>query len=214
VPLPPPLYAVLDVDAVGERSLEPRRVAAAWLDAGVRWLQLRAKALDGGALLELADTLAALSRQAGATFIVNDRADVARLSDAGGVHLGQTDLRPVDARKILPAGRLIGVSTHSVEQAKAALSEPVDYLAIGPVFGTSTKARPDPEVGLDGVRAVSVLARARRRPVVAIGGITLARAPEVLAAGADSVAVIADLLHGDPGERARAFLQALGDAPA
>lgn len=209
---PPPLYAILDIDVAAGRGLEPLTVAAAWLGAGVCLLQVRAKALALGPLLEAADALVALGRAHGATVIVNDRADVARLAGAGGVHLGQDDLAAADARAILGPEAIVGLSTHSPDQVRLACREPVSYLAIGPVFETNTKARPDPVVGLEGVRVAAALAGQAGLPLVAIGGITLDRAPEVLAAGAVSVAVIADLLTGDPGARVREWLDALGEA--
>jgi thiamine-phosphate pyrophosphorylase len=158
----------------------------------------------------LAEALAAAASSAGATFIVNDRADIARLAGASGVHLGQTDLSPADARLVLDESAVVGLSTHNAGQTRLALTEPVDYVAIGPVFLTSSKERPDPVVGLDGVREARAMVAPSGRPLVAIGGITRERAPSVVEAGADSVAVISDLVAGgDPGARARAFLAAL-----
>ena len=209
---PPPLYAILDIDVVAGRGLEPKAVAAAWLEAGVRLLQLRAKTLAFGPLLEAADALVALGRAHGATVVVNDRADVARLAGAGGVHVGQDDLPVADVRAIVGPEAIVGLSTHNLVQLEQALREPVAYVAFGPVFETASKAKPDPVVGLAGVRAAAALAGPAGLPVVAIGGITLDRAPEVLAAGAATVAAISDLLAGDPGERARAWLGALGAA--
>lgn len=200
----PRFYPILDVDVATSRGLDPLAVLDAWLDAGVRLVQLRAKQMPGGPFLDLADACSRLATSAGAIFIVNDRVDVARLSGASGVHLGQDDLTPDAARALLPAPALIGWSTHNDEQVRAAAEMPVDYLAIGPVFGTRSKARPDPEVGLAGVRRAAALAAGR--PLVAIGGITAASAGSVLAAGASSVAVIGDVLHTDAGARARAFL--------
>jgi len=166
--------------------------------------------MAAGAMLGLADRLSAATRSAGGILIVNDRADVARMSGVSGVHVGQDDLSPADARLVLPAPAIIGVSTHSEPQLRAALDSPADYVAIGPVFATSTKAKLDPVVGLDGVRQASRLSRAAGRPLVAIGGITLERSADVLAAGADSVAVVSDLLNGDIAAQARAFLAATG----
>lgn len=207
----PRLYAILDVDAARTRGLEPVAIAEDWLDAGVRLLQLRAKSLPSGALLDLAETLSTLCRGAGASFVVNDRADIARLSGATGVHVGQTDLSPTAVRRVLPQPALVGLSTHTREQIEAAMREPIDYLAIGPVFETRSKAQPDPVVGLDGVRLAAERGHDRGWPVVAIGGITLERVGAVLDAGADAVAVISDLLDADPAARARAFLRAIGD---
>lgn len=204
------LYAILDVDLLVVRGLDARDVFDAWLDAGVRLIQLRAKSLPSGAMLDLADALAVQARAAGATFIVNDRADVARLSGADGVHVGQTDLAPADARAVVGDAAVVGVSTHNDEQARRAVSEAVNYVAIGPVFSTSSKERPDPVVGLDGVRrARAIVSDAAGLPLVAIGGITLERATSVIEAGADSVAVISDLLVGAPAVRVREFLRAL-----
>jgi thiamine-phosphate pyrophosphorylase len=208
----PRLYAILDVDILAPRRMDPLQVCHGWLEAGVRLLQLRAKSLPGGAFLDLADRIAAAARAAGATFIVNDRADLARLSGADGVHLGQDDLAPADVRRLLGADAIIGLSTHNEAQVRRALDAPVSYIAIGPVFATTSKVKPDPVVGLEGVaRASNLAARASPpRPVVAIGGITLERAPAVLAAGAASVAVISDLIGDNAAARAREFVQGLG----
>jgi len=160
------------------------------LEAGARILQYRNKNFFSRAAFEEAGRIAALCRSAGALFVIDDRADVARLLDAG-LHLGQDDLSPSDARKILPAPSVLGFSTHNEQQLRAGDSEPVDYLAIGPIFATASKANPDPVVGLDRLRA---LRRLTRKPLVAIGGITRELAPQVFEAGADSVAIIGDLV--------------------
>lgn len=204
-----PLYPILDVETAAARGLEPLAVAQGWFDAGVRFVQLRAKSLALGPALELADRIVALGRPYGAAVVINDRADVARLCGAAGVHVGQEDLSVAEVRAIVGPEALVGLSTHSPSQADAACREPISYVAIGPVFSTASKARPDPEVGVDGVRAVAAIGRAVGIPVVAIGGITLERAPDVLAAGATAVAVIADLLVDDPGARVRTWLDAL-----
>jgi thiamine-phosphate pyrophosphorylase len=201
------LYAILDVGLCRRRGMDPLVVAAGWLDEGVRLIQLRAKELQAGEFLALATTLSTEARRAGATFLVNDRADVALLSRASGVHLGQDDLAPEDARRLLPPPAMIGVSTHTDEQVSAAVARKVDYLAIGPVFETHTKDRPDPVVGLEGVRRAAALAAGL--PVVAIGGITLEQAQAVIGAGASSVAVISDLFAGGTRLRVREFLAAL-----
>ena len=156
--------------------------------------------------------MVALARTAGALVIVNDRADIARLSKADGVHVGQDDLRPEEARRVVGATAVIGFSTHSLEQADAAVRAPVDYVAVGPIFGTSTKDTGYKAVGTAMVRDVRSLldAKGAGTPLVAIGGITLDRAPEVIRAGAQSVAVISDLLStGDPTARVREYLQTL-----
>jgi len=203
----PPLYGVVDEEACARARRSPAEVATALLGAGVSLLQVRGKRMGAAALLALARQAV----QAGpkARIIVNDRPDVAVLAGAGGVHVGQEDLAPADARAIVGPERWVGVSTHTPDQARRALDEPIDYLAIGPVFDTTTKRTGYAAVGLATVERVAVLAAPRGVPVVAIGGITLARAPAVLAAGAASVCVITDLLSAEPAARAQAFLQAL-----
>ncbi|MEO8480564.1 MAG: thiamine phosphate synthase [Acidobacteriota bacterium] len=206
----PRLYAILDIDLLERRQLAPLDVLDIWLDAGITLIQLRAKAMAAGPMLELADEMSARCRNRHARFIVNDRADVARLCGADGVHLGQADLRPAQVRGLLPEPVILGISTHNAQQVEDACAQPITYLAIGPVFGTTSKARPDPVVGLDGVRMAVAAASRRDLPVVAIGGISIEQAPAVIAAGASSVAVIADLVTGDLAMRARAFLAAVG----
>ena len=186
----PRLYPILDTGTLARRGCAVEAAARGMLDGGARVLQFRHKGFFSREVFENAEKVAELCRLAGALLIVDDRTDIAMLLDAG-VHLGQEDLEPVDARRIGGEGRVIGFSTHNEEQLRAAALEPVDYVALGPIFGTGSKERPDPVVGVD------VLARLRPlsgRPLVAIGGITRENAAEVLAAGADSVAVIADLL--------------------
>ncbi len=207
----PRLYAILDVDLTVARGLEPLALLDIWLGAGVRLVQLRAKGLPGGRMLELARAVADRTAAAGAVFIVNDRADIAWLARADGVHVGQDDLGPGDVRRVIGDTAWVGVSTHSAAQATAASREPIDYLAVGPVFPTLTKAGSAPEpIGLAGVRQGVAAGGEASVPVVAIGGITLGLAPGVIAAGASSVAVISDLLSGDPAERCRAYLEVLG----
>jgi thiamine-phosphate pyrophosphorylase len=206
----PRLYAILDIDLTRARGLDPLAVLDDWLEAGVRLVQLRAKALASGSLLTLADQAQARVHAAGGRLIINDRADVARMSGAAGVHVGQEDLSPRGARTVVGQSALVGLSTHSPAQLDAALKEPISYLAVGPVFWTPTKRQACEPVGLDGVRLATTACRSLGLPVVAIGGISLATAGSVLDAGARSVAVIADLLVGDPGGRARAFLAAVG----
>jgi thiamine-phosphate pyrophosphorylase len=162
-------------------------------------------------LLEWADAIVERARSAdGAVIIVNDRADVARLAGASGVHVGQDDLPPGAARQIVGPSAIVGLSTHSDAQVGAALEQPISYLAIGPVFDTTTKATGYDAVGLGRVRDTAAVVRARGVPLVAIGGITLDRAADVLRAGADSVCVISDLLAtGDPAARVRDYLHEL-----
>lgn len=205
----PKLYAIVDAEACAGAGLAPLDVARAFLSAGVRCLQLRLKGWDSGPFLDLARIVVEDAGRAGCTVIVNDRADIAALSGAHGLHVGQADLSPASARRILGAAPAIGLSTHTRAQWEAAVAEPISYLAIGPVYGTVTKATGYEAVGLEAVRQAVAGASAAGLPVVAIGGITLARAPEVIASGAASVAVIGDLLTGSPEARARAFIRAL-----
>jgi thiamine-phosphate pyrophosphorylase len=176
-------------------------------DAGVRLIQYRNKAASSGELLESSKRLSSQLTAQGVSFVMNDRADVAALADATGLHLGQQDLGVEEARAVIGAGKWVGVSTHNLEQFERAAATSADYLAVGPVFSTSTKASPDPVVGIDFIRKVRALTD---KPIVAIGGITLERAAEVIRTGADCAAVISDiLLAPDPGKRARQFIDLL-----
>jgi len=205
----PPLYAIVDVDVCAARGRQPRDVMRGYLAGGARLLQLRAKTLPGGAFLDLASALSEDAVAAGATLIVNDRADIAQLSGAAGVHVGQDDLSPADVRRVVGPQAIVGRSTHTAEQIEGATLEPISYLAIGPTFATSTKATGYEAIGLGGVADAAKRASKHSLPVVAIGGITLERAPGVIAAGAASVAVITDLLDDDPERRVRQYLSAL-----
>ena len=159
---------------------------------GASFIQLRDKYSSSGELYESAARAVAIARAAGTLIIINDRVDIALVVKADGVHLGQDDLPCDHARQILGEEAIIGVSTHSPEQAKAALSLPVDYIAIGPIFSTSTKKNPDAVVGLEGLSRVrNVIGNF---PLVAIGGITSSNVSSVLEAGADSAAIISGLL--------------------
>jgi len=206
----PRLYAIVDVDACGRVGRPPRDVAAALLDGGVQLLQVRAKPWSSGPLLALVDAVQALAAPAGALVVVNDRVDVAGAASVG-VHLGQGDLPPAVARRLLGPAAVIGGSTHTPDELAAGLAAPIDYVAYGPVFATVSKARPDPVVGLDGVRAAARRAASVGRPLVAIGGITVETAGAAIDAGADAVAVIGDLIaHAEPpAVRARRYLAAL-----
>ncbi|MBI3403448.1 MAG: thiamine phosphate synthase [Acidobacteria bacterium] len=165
--------------------------------------------MAGAELLDVASAIAVLARGANATFIVNDRADIAALAGADGVHVGQDDLPPRHVRRVVGDRAVVGLSTHTRAQVDAALGEPISYFAIGPVFGTATKATGYGPIGLDRVADAARRGRARGLPLVAIGGVTLDRAPEVIAAGAASVAVISDLLCGDPEVRVREYIERL-----
>ena len=171
--------------------------AEALLAAGVRLVQLRWKSHWSPEALQEAGSVAALCRNAEAAFVVNDRADIALLLDAG-VHVGQDDLPPSAARIVVGTGRFIGFSTHNETQFRAALAEPIDYVALGPIFGTASKLNPDPVVG---VPEFERLASMSQLPVVAIGGITRETAPQVWRAGAASIAIVGDLYPEGCSER-------------
>jgi thiamine-phosphate pyrophosphorylase len=168
---------------------------------------VRAKRASGAAFLELAAAVVSLAHAAGATVIVNDRADIARLAGADGVHVGQDDLAPVLVRRVLGDEAIVGRSTHTPAQIVDACAEPVSYVAVGPVFATSSKVTGYDAVGLERVRGAADDVRAHDLPLVAIGGITLDTAAAVIAAGAASVAVIGDLLStGDPAGRVAQYV--------
>lgn len=188
---PARLYPI--VDTLGDPGRSHVELAEAILAAGVPLLQLRVKGEPTGHFVELARAVKALADRHGARLIINDRCDVAQLVDAAGVHLGQDDLPVAAARQLLGAGKLIGFSTHNLEQAAAAMREgSADYLGFGPIFATTSKDRPDPMQGLDGLRRMRAVVTL---PVVAIGGITSATVHEVLAAGADAVAMIGEIVR-------------------
>lgn len=206
----PRLYVVCDADVCAQHGWSIPDFAAACCDGGATLIQLRAKHLGSRDFLAAVDAVVARASAYGATIVINDRADLARLSGAHGVHVGQDDLMPAHVRMVVGAEAVVGLSTHTVTQIDAACLEPVDYVAIGPVFGTRTKDTGYEAVGLDLVREAARRANAAQRPVVAIGGITLDRAADVIVAGAASVAVITDILvDGDPRARVHAFLDRL-----
>jgi thiamine-phosphate pyrophosphorylase len=196
------------VELAAGRGWEPVDLARAFLEGGARLLQLRAKNVDSSSLLALADRLMPLARAYGADVIVNDRADVARMAGAAGVHVGQEDITAREARRVVGPEAIVGLSTHTLEQVEAAASGPVSYIAVGPVFGTTTKDTGYTAVGLELIAAAA--ARAGAVPIVGIGGIDLDRAPAVIAAGAASVAVISDLITPDPTARIRQYIELLG----
>jgi thiamine-phosphate pyrophosphorylase len=188
------LYAILDTDLLAARGFAPLDVCDVWLSGGIRLIQLRAKGMASGPMLALAEALLARTRAAGAQLIINDRVDIAAMCGADGVHVGQDDLTPAEVRAILGPDVIVGLSTHTDAQMFQALSAPVSYVAIGPVFGTRTKDTGYDALGLAAVTRAATLARAAGIPLVAIGGITHERASEVWSAGADTVAVISDLV--------------------
>lgn len=178
------------------------------IEGGARFIQLREKSLSSGEFFADAAQAVKFAHEHSAQIIINDRVDVTLALHADGVHLGQDDLWPDEARKILGPDAIIGFSTHSVEQASDALKLPVDYLAIGPIFGTSTKENPDPIVGPDGLHAVRKAIG--DMPLVAIGGIDLDSLSTVYDAGANSAAVISSIISQPDqiAERVRQFLNA------
>jgi len=197
----PRLYVILDAGMLTEPA---RDTAKRLIAAGVQLLQYRDKKAGVREQFSESRAIADVAREAGCSFFVNDRPEVAYLSGASGVHVGQEDLSPEQARAIIGPDRWVGVSTHNLKQFEQATVTSADYIAVGPIFPTSSKANPDPVVGTELLRRVRALTR---KPIVAIGGVTLDRAPEVLAAGADSVAVISDILQAkDPASRAREYI--------
>jgi thiamine-phosphate pyrophosphorylase len=189
----PRLYPILDSALLGARGCSLETAAGAMLEAGAAILQIRHKGPWTRDIFEQAQLVMRLCEHAAVPLMVNDRADVALLLKAG-LHLGQDDLPPSDARRLLGTASCLGYSTHNAGQLTAAAQEPVDYLAIGPLFATQSKINPDPVVGVERLRAWRGLTA---KPLVAIGGITRENAPSVLDAGADSVAVIGDLLPAE-----------------
>lgn len=193
----PRVYPILDTETLAQHGIALDTAAAALLEGGAGILQVRQKGHWTRQVFESARQVACLCREAGAVLVVNDRADFAMLLE-GGLHIGQEDLAPRDARKLIGPDALLGFSSHNLEQLSAAGGEPVDYVALGPVYPTSSKQNPDPVVGVDEVRRLRPLIG---KPLVAIGGITRANAAGVLNAGADSVAVISDLVPQSPTAR-------------
>jgi len=219
----PRLYAILDASCFAE--FEALLTASEELvQAGITLLQYRDKSGEARSLLDQArrlkhgfarttmsephelTTRAEAPAPPGIRLIMNDRADLCLAAEFDGVHVGQGDLRAESVRKIIGAERWLGISTHNPEQVREADQSPADYIAIGPVFATGSKLNPDPVVGPDGVRRARALTR---KPLVAIGGITRQNCRSVIDAGADSVAVISDLIR-DPGKSAEEFLRILG----
>ena len=205
---PPKLYAIVDVDVCARVGWQPRELARAYLTGGARLLQLRAKNLGGAAFLDLARAVVSDARGVDGKVIINDRADLAALSGADGVHVGQDDLSVADVRRIVGAAAVVGLSTHTHAQLEDAVRQPISYLAIGPVFGTSTKETGYQAVGLQMISDAHARASPHGIAVVAIGGITLGRVKSVWEAGAASAAVIGDLLVDDPAARVAQFVDA------
>jgi thiamine-phosphate pyrophosphorylase len=209
-PLPSPLYVIGDRESCARAGWSLVDFAAACFDGGARLLQIRDKQGSARAFLESAVAIVRRAEAVQATVIVNDRADVARAAAASGVHVGQDDLSPTDVHAVAGGAAIVGLSTHTEAQVHEAVRQPISYLAIGPVFSTLSKDTGHEAVGLQRVHDAGVIAGIAGLPLVAIGGITLDRAREVVAAGARSVAVISDMfVDGDPARRVRQYLDLL-----
>lgn len=196
----PALYAILDPSLITDPVLA---IAQKLADGGVQLIQLRDKRASPSSLYITARELSEFLAPRGVRFILNDRPDIAVLAGASGVHVGQEDVPVQDARNICGDSRWVGVSTHNMDQLREADLTSADYIAVGPIFPTSTKANPDPVVGIEFLREAR---RLTKKPLVAIGGITLQTAADVFRAGADSVAVIRDLSSADDiASRAREY---------
>lgn len=197
----PALYAILDPALTAEPLIS---VAHKLVSSGVRLVQLRAKRSPARKIYADSRELVEQLSHLGVRVLINDRPDIAAITGAGGVHVGQEDLPVEEARKICGNTCWVGVSTHSIAQLRAADLTSADYIAVGPVFPTLTKDNPDPVIGMEFLRRARALTR---KPLVAIGGITVESAGEVFRAGADSVAVIRDLMAApDPSARAAEYL--------
>lgn len=199
----PSFYPILDASylaGAAERAGMLRQIVRNLAAAGVRILQYRNKAADESQILADARILREVAAGTGLLLILNDYPALAVEAGFDGVHVGQTDMPPDRARRILGSEKILGVSTHNDVQLCKADSQPVDYIAVGPVFATATKENPDPVIGVDGVQRARQLSR---KPLVAIGGITAANAPAVLYAGADSVAVISAIFQPGADIKAR-----------
>jgi len=199
----PRLYPILDAGVLAARQISIEQFAGELASAGVSLLQYRDKVASPQTVLANVELIRRAA--AGVTLLLNDRADLARIGRCDGVHVGQTDLHPDDARRVVGVGKLIGVSTHTLAQFEAAVATEADYLAIGPIYATTTKQNPDPVTGLELLRQVRKLTK---KPVVAIGGITRERVREVLDAGADSIAVISALVPSEPEVSALPLIEA------
>jgi thiamine-phosphate pyrophosphorylase len=199
----PPLYPIIDSTLARDRALAFVEMLSS---VGVQLIQLRNKNSPPAAVCAESKSLLSCLAPRGVRLIVNDRPDIAAMVGAGGVHVGQDDLPVEEARKICGPSRWVGVSTHNLQQLREADRTSADYIAVGPIFPTATKGNPDPVVGVEFVRTARSLTR---KPIVAIGGITAESAEQVFRAGADSVAVIRDLIvAADPAARAREYFAA------
>jgi thiamine-phosphate pyrophosphorylase len=205
----PRLYAIIDPTLL---AISEMAMAEALAQSGVELIQYRSKTASSRQFFEISRQLSSAFVPRGVRLIVNDRPDIALLAGAGGVHMGQDDLAVEEARAICGRDRWVGISTHSLEQLAAADRTSADYIALGPIFPTATKKNPDPVVGTELLRKARQMTS---KPLVAIGGITLERAAEVYRAGADSLAVIRDLICvPNPGVRAREYLEVAASVAA
>ncbi len=186
----PVVYPIIDSGAARAAGSDPAQMAHALASAGARIVQYRHKGEFGRRQFDEARAAGEVLRRAGVAFVVNDRADIALALEADGVHVGQDDLPSVEVRRLIGSDILLGYSTHNAAQLSDDACRWADYLAIGPAFSTSSKRNPDPVVGLGGIREARSMTA---KPLVAIGGITLSNASEVLAAGADSVSAISGI---------------------
>jgi thiamine-phosphate pyrophosphorylase len=202
----PRLYPILDAGLLQRAGISLATFARELREAGIRFLQYRDKEAGDELVLERAALLRTIFPPSDSCLIMNDRVALVRAAGCDGVHVGQDDSSPADVRRVLGPSVLIGVSTHGERQLLSAADGPADYVAIGPVFATLSKQVPDPVVGLEGVRAARAITA---KPLVAIGGIGRANCAAVMEAGADSVAVISDLIPG-PGKRVEEFFSHLG----
>lgn len=188
----PKFYPIIDASIVHISKIEG--VVKMIIEAGSRIIQLRAKYVSTRDFIDTAQIIKPIAKKNKATFIINDRVDIAMLVDADGVHLGQDDLQIKEARKILGKDKIIGISTHNAKEAVIAEKVGVDYISFGPIFATSTKGDAQKPKGIDGLKKVR---EAVKIPIVAIGGITLENAKDIYKAGADCAAVISDILKSD-----------------
>jgi len=197
----PPLYAIIDPTLL---TISELAMAEALAESGVQLIQYRNKSATSRQFFDISRRLSSVLAPRHVKLIVNDRPDIAFLSGADGVHVGQDDFGVEDARQICGPDCWVGISTHNLEQLAAADLTSADYIAVGPIFPTATKKNADPVVGTEFLRKARQMTK---KPLVAIGGITVERAAEVYRAGADSLAVIRDLICvANPGERAREYL--------
>lgn len=206
----PAVYPILDTALLARLDIPLLDAAEALVEGGARILQLRHKDVWTREAYHAATELASFLRAAQIQFVINDRADIAKMLNAG-LHVGQDDLPPLESRAILGESAMLGFSTHNEAQLLASAQEPIDYVALGPIFATGSKANPDPPVGLDQLKRLRPLTG---KPLVAIGGITLDTAEQVWKAGADCIALIGDLFLTPSKTAIRARMEAWGRASA